>query len=219
MFYIRLAPPWGPILGAATASAVAFGLAAWARDGLLAWTLLRAAMAGLGVATAMWIDDPAAEVVAAVPRSLSWQRVRRTAVLVVPLSVAACGLAAWTARVPTAPYGALVLEAIGIMLLAMASALLVRRTGRETPGEVSGSAVALVVVGVALFNPKPETLPFFPDGQDHWAASSALWAMIIGCSALALLLDTHYRPEPRRLYSSAARRARDAEHQPLIPEL
>ncbi len=198
LVYVRRALPWGLVLGATAAGVCLFLLGAWVKDGFIGWQLPHLGMLLLAGAVAIWVDEPAAAVVDATPRSLAWQRFARLAVLLAPCAAAATGVAVWSARLSQAPFGHLLLEAIGIMLLTMSVAVAARRFGRATPGDAAAAAVGMAVLVLLFIEPLPRLVQVFPAPGGEWAASSVLWTAVAACAIAYMSWDSLSDRRPAR---------------------
>jgi hypothetical protein len=188
--YARRALPWGFVLGATAAGVSLFLFGAWYQDGFIGWQLPHLGMLLLAAAAAIWVDEPAAAVVDATPRSLAWQRFARLAVLLAPLTAGVLGVAAWSSRFAQAPFGHLLLEAIGILLLTMSVAVAARRLGRATPGDAAAAIVGMAVLVLLFIEPLPRLVQVFPGPGGEWAASSTLWSAVVAGAVAYMSWDS-----------------------------
>ena len=147
------AVPWGPV-----AAGSALGVACVAVDGWLVPSgpgsaLLWFGLAGFAAASAFVLDEAAAAVVDAAPRTLRWRTARRVAVGLVPLLgwLLATGLV--VDRSAALSWSALAVTGTGVVSVALGASAVLRRAGSPTPGDVVAAAVGggvtvLVLVGV-----------------------------------------------------------------------
>lgn len=164
----------------AAGALAAFGLAALLPAGPdaggPAMSLQYAALA-LGIAVASVLDDPAASTIAAVPPALLTRR-GMTFVVVAPALVAAWVVLVATSSASVELAGALTLQSVAIVLLALALAVVLARGSA-----VSGPLVALAFVGLHLFAPR---WAVDPDVRDwRW---DAIWVALAVASLLTLLV-------------------------------
>lgn len=163
---------------------------------------LEACAVGLFAGACAWcLDEPAAAVVDAAPRSLRWctaARVLGTA----PLA-AAWLLAVWWAREGLFGHGAdVALQGLGAAGLAIGLAAWARSGGSATPGRLLVSVIVPVATFIGLARPWTKNLPLFPYGPgDDWASSRGLWLGMLGAGLAltwAALADVRWQSIRRR---------------------
>jgi hypothetical protein len=145
------AVPWAPVLGGTV-----LGAAAVVADGSVVRggpgsALLWFGLAAIAAAAGFVLDEAAAPVVDAVPRSRWSRNGRRLLVAGLPLA-AWWGAAAWAAsRQPHLSWPALAVAGLGLVAATLGAAAAMRRAGHESPGEVvAAGAVAVVVLALAV---------------------------------------------------------------------
>jgi hypothetical protein len=148
------AVPW-PVVAVGSAPALvvlvlafAFHADAWAARAVQIGLLM------LAVPASFLLDDPTAATVEATPRSPWWTLATRLLVLGALLALLAGTALAWGSVVPTPEVAALALAPVGVAVVAVAAAALLRRAGRTTPGDVVAGAVGFTVLGLWLFAPE-----------------------------------------------------------------
>jgi hypothetical protein len=161
--------------------------------------LLRLALVPLAAVAAFALDESAAAAVDAVPRTLRRRTGNRAVVVGLPLVVWTAGVAAVESRVPATPVAALLVEGVGVLAVSLALAAVLRWGGRAEPGEVTAAAVGGAVLTLIVFDlPSWWPLPIFP-GDADWVASTALWSLVAGASAVVVAGASRerYRLSPR----------------------
>ena len=147
------AVPWGPVAAGSALGAVCVAVDRWLVPSGPGSAMLWFGLAGFASASAFVLDEAAAAVVDAVPRTLRWRTARR---LVVGLAPLACWLVA-TGLVSRSSadlsWSALAVTGTGVVLVALGAGAALRRAGNPTPGDVVAAAVGggttvLVLVGV-----------------------------------------------------------------------
>ena len=199
------AVPWWLV---GTCSALAWVLMAAVRyDPFVLWPLQGVAVGVVAAGVAWCLDEPAAAVVDAAPRSLAWRTAARWPGIALVLG--AWCLAVWQARDHLFGYPMIVLAQgwiAGLVALSWA-------TWRRAAGEASpGSRAAIVVVATtavwALVRPAQTWVPVFPyaDGGRYgdWTVSALLWA-VAGVAAAVLLAAA--LSESRRFRQLSTRRS------------
>ena len=143
--------------------------------------LLQLGYAVLGGLAARALDEPAAAVVAACPRS----RVRGVALRALSF-VPWLALAAALSSTHVPQHRFLLVELVGCALVGFTAAAVARRWLDE-PGDVVGPAVALTLVAALVFAPIAHRLALFPDGVVG-TRTLLSWSSIAALSAAALVL-------------------------------
>lgn len=142
---------------------------------------------GLVAAAAAWcFDEPAAEVVDTVPRSLVWRTAARFSGVVLLLGVWA--LAVICTRDSLFGHAREVAgQGMAAALGAAAYVTWRRAAGQRTPGRPAATAIVPVAAFWALVRPLADHVPVFPyTARADWGASRALW-LTAGLAAVALL--------------------------------
>lgn len=151
--------------------------------------LLWLGLASLAAGTAFVLDEPAAAVVAATPRtrrSRTAQRLAVTAVVLTGWIVFAAVVAAADDREPAVSPTALVVVGTGLILVTAACTDLMRRMGLDEPGAAVGTTVVAVVLGGMIFQ------PLLPGGLvplDAYASPArmeAFWGVLASCALVSL---------------------------------
>ena len=209
--YATRAVPWPEVAGATAVVGIGVAvLLAWPSM----WRSLGLPVAAL-VAVAAWaMDEPAAAVVDATPRTLRWRTVARL-VAVLPGATFWMAFSLHEGGLPV-PHqaaghaGVLLLIGSGGMLLGAAAATALRRCGRATPGQQTAVVVGLLVAAVGAF---PRHLPLhpalFPErcvrdwywARDFWTVLviGALVALVVATSQVMRRADSMRPPEHRRV--------------------
>jgi len=183
---ILRAVDWRAVLGASAVGATILVLcAAWPTSGL-PLTYARLALIALAGAAAFVLDEPAASAVAAVPVTRGRRTAARSVAVGIPLGVWATGVGALALRHLGTPVRGLLVEGLGVLVLALAGAATSRLAGRDEPGELVASILGAMLLAVLLFDPPPHSVPLFPV-EAGWAASTLLWA---GVAAVAGIVVT-----------------------------
>jgi len=133
-------------------------------------------LAGFASASAFVLDEAAAAVVDAVPRTLRWRTARRLAVGLVPLAcwLVATGLVDRSASALSWP--ALAVTGTGVVSVALGASAALRRSGNPTPGDVVAAAVGggtTVLVLVAV----PD-IGLVLEGGDPSTRATAWWLLV-----------------------------------------
>jgi hypothetical protein len=180
--------PWQALLGLAAAGA-ALGVLGLEIDHP------RSAHLGcvlIGCAAAFALDEPAAEVVAACPRS---RRSRSAGRIATALGLTTAIGVLWSALGASA---ALLLALLGCAVLALAAAAATRAV-RAEPGEPVAVALLLALVTAMLFEPIGKHLMLFPLGPASDRSFAAWWTLIaVALVSLLVTSSEHdWRPPPR----------------------
>lgn len=202
--YATRAVAW-PRLLASTGAIVALVALVAARPGQM-WPLQGLAI-GVAAGTAAWsMDETAAAVVDALPRSLRWRTLARTAI-VAPVAAAWVGSVLVAAdRLP--PHtGLFLLQGFAALLAGVAFATWRRSLGDATPGTAFAATAIPVAAMFALLRPWPDRLPLFPLWPgEAWTLSAVIWmAVALGAAAL---LATATRERRVKTAAQAGRRRR-----------
>lgn len=175
--------PWRAVIHLSCAGLVLLlVLATWPRAPM---GLLLLALASLSAAAGLVLDEPAAAAVEATPRDLRARTTVRLAAVAVPLTAGALGLGMVRIRADETPFGGLLGELAGCLLVAVTAAALGRR-GMDSPGEPVGAVVASVIVLVGLLGPTRRWFDVFTPAPDNrWAATATFWVAV---SVVCILL-------------------------------
>jgi len=170
--------PWRPV---ATASLAALGLlslvAIWPESGF-ASAGIRLALVCVAAAAAFVVDEPAAAAVDSAPRTLRARTMVRLTGIVLPASVGAGGLLVVERRLDSTPYGGLLLQLAGCLLLGLATAAFTRRF-IPVPGDLVSGAVAGTLTTLVIYNPFARWVDVFPlSPQDRWSGAVVLWSIV-----------------------------------------
>jgi fluoride ion exporter CrcB/FEX len=195
MRILLTALPWGPVV---TASLAALGLlslvAIWPESGFAA-TGIRLGLVCLAASASFVLDEPAAAAVNSAPTTLRARTALRLVGVAVPASVGACGLWAIKMRLATTssgrlPYGGLLLQLAGCLLLGLATAALTRRF-IPVPGDLVSGVVAGVLTTLVIYNPFARWVDVFPlSAQDRGSPAVALWTIVCLLCMLTLARAT-----------------------------
>lgn len=175
--------PWRPV---ATASIAALSflsiVSVWPESGFAA-VGIRLALVCLAAAACFVLDEPAAAAVDSAPTTLRARTAVRLLGVSLPAAIGASGLWAINMRLPATsssrlPYGGLLLQLAGCLLLGVAAAALTRRF-IAVPGDLVSGAVAGVLTTLVIYNPFARWVDVFPlSPQDRWSRAVVLWAII-----------------------------------------
>ena len=177
---------WGPLAGAAAAITVLVAAQRpWDGHGLsLGFTRFAVAITALGAAFAL--DDTAAVTLAPSPTSLLARRAVRLALALgsaITVIAAAALILGAAGGAPGVPFERVVLEGMGVLLLAMA--LSAARGGDEGASALAGALVAAVVIQQRW--PAWSLFPMAP-GAPGWSGAGAAWAALIASSVTVLIV-------------------------------
>ena len=187
--------PWRPVV---TASVAALGLlslvAIWPESGFAA-VGIRLGFVCLAASSSFVLDEPAAAAVDSAPTTLRARTAIRLLGVAVPASIGACGLWAINMRLAATssgrlPYGGLLLQLAGCLLLALATAAFTRRF-IPVPGDLVSGAVAGVLTTLVIYNPFATWVDVFPlSPQDRWSRAVALWTIVCLLCVLSMARAT-----------------------------
>ncbi|MFG2040675.1 hypothetical protein [Dactylosporangium sp. NPDC048998] len=174
--YVVQAVPWRLTI---VATGIVVGLMTLvARWPAVMWPLQGTALGLIAGITAWAADEPAAQVVDTLPRPLWWRITARAAV--VPLALGtwiACLLAA-RSRLPD-HFWFFVLQAAGMVGLALAVTTWRRGRGVAEPGRPFAAIVVPTATAVALARPFTRQLPVFPVWpSEDWHTSRVVWVAV-----------------------------------------
>jgi len=179
---------WIVVAGAAGPGLVLFGIGMGFHGQDWATSAVRGGLLLLAVPAAFMLDDPSVSVVAASPRSPWWDLAGRLLGLLAVVA-AICGLTWWWNSVtPTPQAWLLALLPACLALLAVSGALLLRRFGRATPGDVIASVLGFAILGLALFNPTYRTWEALPFPGSAGPADVTAWIVLAGLAGAVLLI-------------------------------
>jgi hypothetical protein len=183
--YAALGVAWSTLLAIAAGVATAMALVAlWPAT---MWPLEGTAIGLLAAGAAWSMDETAAAVVDAGPRSLAWRVVARASGPALLAAVWAGCLALARTRLP--PHtGFFALQGAVALLASTTLATLLRARGRAAPGTSIASAVLPLAAFLALVRPAERQLPIFPvwSGED-WRLASFLWLGLALCATVLLM--------------------------------
>lgn len=188
------------------------------------WTMwpLQACAVGLVAAAGAWcLDEPAAAVVDAAPRSLLWRTAARaiaqTTVLVVWFALVWWSRDSFFGHAPD-----VALQGFSALVFLSAVVTGARSIGAATPSRTAAAAVVPIAAFLGLARPLAKQVPIFPYGPDaDWELSRGIWAtllaagLVVGFAAVgdarwslirpACSAHTHQaRPRPARHLTSGA---------------
>jgi hypothetical protein len=141
------------------------------------------ALAGFATAAAFVLDEPSAAAVDAVPVPRRTRTARRLVVGLMPVAGWLGGTAAVVRSAPGLSWPALAVTGSGFLVVTLCAAVVLRRTGHDTPGEVVAAAAGFVVV-LALVVAPPKIGPVL-EAHDVSSRASTLW---VAMSVLAVAL-------------------------------
>lgn len=177
------AVPWRPLLLVAGALGGALALTHAAGAPPAPSTLVGAALALLAAAALLGLDDPARDVLAALPTTAARRRAHRLALLVPALAVAGAALLAvgrWS-DVTSEPAGSVTATLAALTIAGLLVACLIERRRAElTAPAGAGAPVVWVLVATALpeAGMAGEVAHGWADRPWPWAAAGALaWAV------------------------------------------
>lgn len=177
---------WAAVLGGSALGAGILAVCvATAADGP-SLGYVRLALVALVAAAAFVLDDPAAAAVDAVPRTRGQRTAARSCAVIVPFGVWALGILALWRRSAVTPAGALLVEGVGVLAVAVALAAVLRLAGRTEPGEIVAPVLGAAMLAVLIFNPSPRSVPLFPVSYG-WAASTAIWGILAPLAAAVVV--------------------------------
>ncbi len=175
------AVPWGPVAAGSALGAVCVALDRWLVPDGPGSALLWFGLAGFASASAFTLDEAAAAVVDAVPRSRRWRTVRRLAIGLLPL-VGWLLVTALSARSSDLSWAALAVTGGGLVAVTLAVATALRRLGQATPGDVVSAGVGgAVLLGLLVAVPKVgPVLEAYDAGH-----RSTVWWLVLMVAAVA----------------------------------
>jgi fluoride ion exporter CrcB/FEX len=157
-------------------------VAIWPESGFAA-TGIRLSLVCLAASASFVLDEPAAAAVDSAPTTLRARTAIRLLGVAVPASVGVCGLWAINMRLAATsssrlPYGGLLLQLAGCILLGLAAAAFTRRF-IPVPGDLVSGAVAGVLTTLVMYNPFARWVDVFPlSPQDRWSRAVTLWTVV-----------------------------------------
>jgi hypothetical protein len=174
--------------GSAAAAALLAISAPWSASAFTSLATLLA-LALLAGSAASVLDEHAAGIVDATPRTLRWRTTVRLVAMVVPSAVWCGGVALRTLRSADPAPLALLPAGLVVLTVAVTAAAVLRRLGHTTPSELAAPLTGALVIGLGLFHPMSRWVSVIPVD----AASSAqrmVWTVLITACATALLIST-----------------------------
>lgn len=183
--HARSAVPWAAVLAAAIpgslllAIGVGFHDRGWAAGAVTGGLLL------LAVPAAFLLDDPAAGLVGAVPRSPWWDLSGRLFALGGIGTLIAVAGWAWHRLEPGPQPWLAPLISCCAALLAVGAAAAFRRAGRNTPGDLVSAGLGFLLIGLALFRPGYRTWELLPGAGQAGPGDVGAW---LAAAAVALLV-------------------------------
>ncbi|MEO6144228.1 MAG: hypothetical protein ABIP19_09640 [Dermatophilaceae bacterium] len=187
MRILLTALPWRPVATASGAAVCLLSIVAvWPESGFAA-VGIKLALVCLAAAAAFVLDEPAAAAVDSAPRTLRARTVIRLAGVSIPATIGASGLFMIGARLGSStssalrgqfPYGGLLLQLVGCLLLGVAASAFTRRF-MPVPGDLVSGVVAGVLTTLVIYNPFARWVDVFPLSlQDRWSRAVILWIIV-----------------------------------------
>lgn len=175
--------PWRPVATASIAALCLLSLVAiWPESGF-ADVGIKLALVCLAAAAAFVLDEPAAAAVDSAPRTLRARTAMRLVGMALPATIGAGGLLVIAARLGSRsagqlPYGGLLLQMAGCLLLGVATAAFARRFIPD-PGDLVSSVVAGGLTALVIYNPFRRWVDIFPlSPGDRWSRAVVLWTIV-----------------------------------------
>jgi len=188
------AVPWGPVAAGSALGMACVAVDRWVVPNGPGSALLWFGLAGFASASAFALDEAAAAVVDAVPRSRRWRTVRRLAIGLLPL-VGWFLVTAVAARSADLSWVALAVTGGGLVAVTLAAASALSRLGQSTPGEVVSAGVGgLVLLGVLVAVPKVGPVLEAYDASNR----STAWWLVLGVAATMVIAWGATDPGSRR---------------------
>ncbi len=175
--------PWPVLVGLVSGASLVFGAAFLARHDELAPFLALLAIGICGAAAAFVLDEEAGEVADASPTSRAHRVGWRLAMLVLPTAVSVTALVSLHRLDARTPWLHLLPVSAGSMMVGLAVAAGLRRSGNPAPGDLAGVVTLLGVVLVVLANPLQHWVSLSALGTlDYPIRSAVAWlAVVLGC--------------------------------------
>ena len=176
--------PWATTLTVTAGAAALLAVVVAFPEHPFAVSFLVMGLVAFGAAACFVLDDPAAEMVASVPRSLRRRTAGRAIGVALPLAVGVAGITLVDRRNPALPWAGVLLELAGVVFIGFATAAAFRVT-HATPGEIAGTVVGIGLMVLAVTNPLGRWVTVFalsPD--DRWARTSAFWLALLLLAAV-----------------------------------
>ena len=188
------AVPWGPVAAGSALGIACVAVDRWLVPNGPGSALLWFGLAGFASASAFALDEAAAAVVDAVPRSRRWRTVRRLAIGLLPL-VGWLAVTAVAARSTDLSWMALAVTGGGLVAVTLAAASALSRLGQSTPGDVVAAGVGgLVLLGVLVAVPKVGPVLEAYDASNR----STVWWLLLGVAAILVIAWGATDPGSRR---------------------
>jgi hypothetical protein len=182
------AVPWGPVAAGSALGVLCVVVDRWLVPSGPGTALLWLGLAGFASASAFVLDEAAAAVVDAVPRTRRWRTVRRLAFGLAPLVcwLLVTGLAYRTS--PSLSWRALAVTGTGVVSAALGASAVLRRAGNATPGDVvaasvGGATTVLLLAGVPRIGLVLEGGDPTTRATVWWLLVSAVGAAFVGWGA------------------------------------
>lgn len=196
--HARRGIPW-PAIGVVATPAVALMACGFAfRDHPVAWSLLRGGLFVWAATAAFILDEPSAPVVRATPRSPSWWHGSRfigaLPLVVIPIAVASL----WAVDRSDSHVLGVSPQAVAAWLIVLAGAAVVRRLGRNAPGDIVASTAVLIVMFLLIHPIAIGGVPLLPGPGDPWSPeSAALWLCLAAAALVVIAVAGWWTPRPR----------------------
>lgn len=193
--HARRAVPWRTVAVVASPAGLCITAATLMPSRGWAPGALQAGLVLLALPAAFLLDDPAAAVTTAAPRSPWWDLAAR--ILVVPLMAVAAGVAAaiHTAWAPLPQPWVLVLVPAALTATALASSAVLRHRGWPQPGETVASILLLALLGLIVAALQSDVTAALPIPGTVTTASTVAWSALLVAATLLLPVVT---AAPRR---------------------
>jgi hypothetical protein len=183
--------PWVAIAAASGTAGVLLLISSVWPDRPFAAFFLGLGLAALGAAACFVLDEPAAEVVDAAPVPLRQRSIVRGIALAVPLGLGALAAVAREVRLAETTAWGTLLEVLGLTVVGLTVAAVLRRRGQAAPGELAATGVACFVLLLVLKEPTAKWVAVLPSGPDpHWDRTLILWLAIIAACLVTLARST-----------------------------
>lgn len=187
---LRSAPWLSLIASTAAAATLICGAALLHRTALAAPTTLLG-LAACGAAASQTLDETATSVADASPTSRRRRAGWRLALVVLPITVAVCGLLNLSRLDPATHWLRLLPTALGVVAIGTGVAAVMRHTGIAAPGDLAGVVTLVGIVVILAVDPLRRWAPLVPLGETTQVGrSSLLWMAVVILSAAVTVTCT-----------------------------